>query len=119
MDPQGFARDLAAGNLSSSTTSEEKGLIVGDFSSDAAEEGQGQGGDKIPKPQNVVRMPPINWAKYQIVGEPLDKMHEEQLHRPSCGRPRPPEYVLASPYRPLVDELDTVPAKGKGRGGKT
>lgn len=87
---------------------------------------------KIPKPQNVVRMPPINWAKYQIVGEPLDKMHQEQLLRPSSGEPRPydydttqqprqqqlpqqraPEHVLAAPYRPLVDKLES-PVKSKG-----
>jgi hypothetical protein len=72
-------------------------------------------------------MPPINWAKYQIVGEPLDKMHQEQVLRPSTGEPQPlpsqsqsqsrpayydstgeraPEHVLAAPYRPLVDKLD-------------
>lgn len=87
--------------------------------------------NKIPQPQNIVRMPPINWAKYQIVGEPLEKMHQEQILRPSSGEPRPynydstqphpqqqqqqrsPEYVLAAPYRPLVDKLNS-PGKGRG-----
>jgi hypothetical protein len=70
----------------------------------------------IPVPQNVVRMPPINWAKYQVVGEPLDRMHEEQLYRPSPGQPsreRAPEHVLASPYRPLVDHLETPSRLGR------
>ncbi|EAS37039.2 uncharacterized protein CIMG_02393 [Coccidioides immitis RS] len=71
---------------------------------------------KIPKPQDIVRMPPINWAKYHIVGEPLDKLHEEQRQRPSPGEPRKdvpihvqkaPEHVIAAPYRPFTDKLDT------------
>ncbi|KAL4964585.1 uncharacterized protein BDV14DRAFT_174371 [Aspergillus stella-maris] len=72
----------------------------------------------LPAAQNVVRMPPVNWAKYQVVGGSLDKMHEEQLRRPSTGEPRrdeglAPEYMLASPYRPLVDKLES-PTKPKG-----
>lgn len=40
-----------------------------------------------PAPQNVYRMPPVNWAKYGIVGEVLDKMHEEQRTHPTLGEP--------------------------------
>lgn len=70
----------------------------------------------LPKPQDVVRMPPINWAKYHIVGEPLDRLHEEQRRRPSPGEPRrdtptpvqrAPEHVVAAPYRPFTDRLDS------------
>ncbi|KLJ09602.1 hypothetical protein EMPG_14976 [Blastomyces silverae] len=70
---------------------------------------------KIPAPQSVVRMPPINWAKYHIVGEPLDKLHEEQRRRPSAGEPRrddaplqqrAPEHFIAAPYRPFTDNLE-------------
>ncbi|PQE29818.1 Cysteine and histidine-rich domain-containing 1 protein [Rutstroemia sp. NJR-2017a WRK4] len=43
--------------------------------------------EEIPKPQNIVRCPPINWAKYGVVGESLDKMHEDQVRRPSEGFP--------------------------------
>jgi hypothetical protein len=43
--------------------------------------------EKLPKPQNIVRCPPINWAKYGVVGESLDKMHEDQVRRPSEGFP--------------------------------
>jgi hypothetical protein len=123
-DPEGFARELAAGRL----RAEDLGAII-QFSDDADDdemetEDDGKEGTKqsegdqspasrfgrIPPPQNVVRMPPINWAKYQVVGEPLDRMHEEQLRRPYSGEPRrepAPEHVLASPYRPLVDRLET------------
>lgn len=131
-DPEGFVKELAAGNL----TTKDKGSLI-EFSDErdggaedgpeGSESGKSSRFGKIPNPQNVVRMPPINWAKYQIVGEPLDKMHEEQLHRPAPGEPRreepaqrAPEHLLASPYRPLVDKLDT-PAKAKGtnKGRKT
>ena len=41
----------------------------------------------LPKPQNVVRMPHINWNKYAIVGEGLEKLHAEQIRRPPVGEP--------------------------------
>ena len=82
---------------------------------------------EIPSEQNVVRMPPINWAKYHIVGESLDKLHEEQRARPVAGqplrdedlrpKPRAPEHVIASPYDPWRDKLD-VKEKGRTRSGR-
>jgi hypothetical protein len=41
----------------------------------------------LPKPQNVVRCPPINWSQYGVVGESLDKLHAEQQRAPSQGVP--------------------------------
>ncbi|KAJ9226794.1 hypothetical protein C8Q69DRAFT_244815 [Paecilomyces variotii] len=124
-DPEGFARELAAGNLVSKGPSEsiisftdddDDGNETSEAAKDQSDKKRSNFG-KIPPPQNVVRMPPINWAKYQIVGEPLDKLHEEQQRRPSPGEPRreepvqrAPEHVLAAPYRPLVDKIET-PAK--------
>jgi hypothetical protein len=70
---------------------------------------------QFPNPQIVVRCPPINWAKYHVVGESLDKIHEEQRRRPEPGNPRrdeygrPPEHVIAAPYRPLIDKLEAAP----------
>jgi hypothetical protein len=70
---------------------------------------------QFPNPQNVVRCPPINWAKYHVVGESLDKLHEEQRRRPEPGNPRrdeygrPLEHVIAAPYRPSVDKLEAAP----------
>jgi hypothetical protein len=71
--------------------------------------------ETIPQPQNVVRCPPINWAKYHVVGAPLDRMHEEQRRNPTPGDPkrdetypaqRGPDHMLAAPYRPFVDVLE-------------
>lgn len=41
----------------------------------------------LPKPQSVVRCPPINWAQYGVVGESLDKLHAEQVAAPTPGTP--------------------------------
>lgn len=125
-DPEGFAQELAAGRLKT----KDHGTVI-QFSEDSAmDDEENEDGPQrtnpdgspasnfghIPVPQNVVRMPPINWAKYRVVGEPLDRMHEEQLHRPSSGEPgreRAPEHILASPYRPLVDQLQGPPKLGR------
>jgi hypothetical protein len=121
-NPEAFAHELATGRLKT----EDRGGVV-QFSDDSMETEDADGNPKrtnpdgspassfgsIPAPQNVVRMPPINWAKYSVVGEPLDRMHAEQLRRPYPGEPRQaraPEHLLASPYRPLVDQLD-APAR--------
>ncbi len=70
--------------------------------------------EDMPGPQDVIRAPPINWAKYHIIGEPLDRLHEEQKARPtSSGRPRrgvgevqaAPKHVIAAPYSPWTDTL--------------
>jgi len=42
---------------------------------------------KLPKPQSVVRCPPVNWAQYGVVGESLDKLHAEQVTAPTLGAP--------------------------------
>ena len=66
----------------------------------------------IPQPQNVIRCPPVNWAKYHIVGEPLDRMHEEQKRYPGCTEPprtqqgtRAPPHAVAAPYSPFTDGI--------------
>lgn len=72
----------------------------------------------IPDPQNVIRMPPVNWAQYHVVGESLDRLHEEQRLRPTGGIPAGgdpssllastrKEAVVAAPYDPFVDVLDS------------
>lgn len=120
-DPEKFAQELADGKLSK----KDQGGIVdlnhddedNEENEETADASQNSKIGSIPAPQNVVRMPPVNWAKYKVVGESLDKMHEEQLLRPSIGEPRreeapAPEYMLASPYQPLADKLES-PSKGK------
>jgi hypothetical protein len=77
---------------------------------------------QFPNPQNVIRCPPINWSKYHIVGEPLDRLHEEQRQRPEPGYVRrdeygrPPEHVIAAPYRPFVDKLEPTPGSFRREG---
>ncbi|OTB18378.1 hypothetical protein K445DRAFT_315185 [Daldinia sp. EC12] len=86
----------------------------------------------LPKPQNVVRCPPINWAQYAVVGDSLDKLHAEQLSRPAQGVPatlapdgqyqfraaepgRQEKLVgVAAPYAPGKDRIDRKP-KGPKR----
>ena len=64
----------------------------------------------IPQPQNDERCPPVNWAKYHVVGESLDKLHEEQKRYPGSSEPpraqngtRAPPHRVAAPYSPFVD----------------
>ena len=129
-DPVGFANAVAAGEV---TTTRCGALVVGpDPSSQLSESSNGhQAGStdsdtdsvgkdstkakkfgNLPGPQNVVRAPPINWAKYHIIGDPLDAMHEEQRKRPTPGQPHvdeepayTPEHVIAAPYNPWTDKL--------------
>lgn len=82
--------------------------------------------DDMPGPQNIIRTPPINWAKYHIVGEPLDRLHEEQQNRPTPGQPRRdgeegsrtgqgPKHVIAAPYSPWTDQLSASEGQGNSR----
>ncbi|KAI1404706.1 hypothetical protein F4819DRAFT_96909 [Hypoxylon fuscum] len=80
---------------------------------------------KLPKPQSVVRCPPINWSQYAVVGESLDKLHNEQLSQPTQGTPaavtsdgryefkgdgKQEKLVgVATPYAPGKDRLDKKP----------
>jgi hypothetical protein len=65
----------------------------------------------LPQPQNIIRCPPVNWAKYHVVGEPLDKMHEEQKKWPGASEPprtngvKMPAHAVASPYSPFTDGI--------------
>ena len=126
-DPEAFARDVANGNIkarNSRGVGPYPSSLAGDQDEDDQDDGAADGTgqqqqrhqarfEEIPTPQNVVRMPPINWAKYHIVGESLDKLHEEQRVRPVQGQPlrdddlrpreRGEENVIARPYDPWKD----------------
>lgn len=133
--PEEFVKQLAAGKLNTPDPGELISFTSGATSEDATaqdemeinhddtkvSDSQHQESNaqvefgKIPKPQNIARMPPINWAKYHIVGEPLDKLADEQRRRPAPGDPRrdvssesqrAPEHFIAAPYRPFVDKLE-------------
>ena len=124
-DPEAFAADVAAGKVK--TASQSGPLAGGDDFQDSAldsDEDDNRSSqtssrfDTIPGPQNIVRTPPINWAKYHIVGEALDKLHEEQRARPTPGQPRrdddpirAPKHVIAAPYSPWADKQADSPMR--------
>jgi hypothetical protein len=63
----------------------------------------------VPLPQDVVRCPPIEWAKYNIVGESLDKLHRDQQAHPGEAGSSQRDSVVAAPYNPFLDKLDPRP----------
>lgn len=112
-DPQAFVDDLAAGRLAPTP---KTGIEVDDEPSDDDETGNQPRSDSkfgsFPAAQNVVRAPPVEWAKYHIVDEPFDRMHEVQRTYPGfkdemleAGQ-KPQPHTIASPYKPFTDELD-------------
>ncbi|MCJ1370119.1 hypothetical protein MMC20_001331 [Loxospora ochrophaea] len=124
-NPESFAKDVVSGKIKSSSDRGPFDLSLKDKDgSDGQDEemvdvddDERRGRDhsqfeNIPGPQNIVRCPPINWAKYHIVGQALDNLHNEQRLRPTAGEPerdlepsRAPEHVIAAPYRPWEDKL--------------
>jgi hypothetical protein len=86
--------------------------------------------NSLPKPQHVVRAPPINWAQYAVAGDSLDRLHAEQVSQPTQGTPavvgekgfyefkggdgRQERYDgVAAPYNPAKDKLDPKPARSR------
>ena len=133
-NPQTFVRSLQEQRAHASKA--KKDILTPTLSdlSEAAWEEQGGGGEEqngaerkdsagaqgpatdesklpaIPEPQNIIRCPPVNWAKYHIVGESLDKMHEEQRRYPGSAEPprthhgaKAPPHAVAAPYSPFTD----------------
>jgi len=90
---------------------------------DSTKPGESKSWEKLPKPQDVVRMPHINWDQYAVVGESLNKLHSEQLRNPPEGSPQrlgPGGQLLPS----ALGSLPATPAKDKNekmgtrKGGK-
>ncbi|GKT42161.1 uncharacterized protein ColSpa_02342 [Colletotrichum spaethianum] len=146
-NPSAFLADLGAGKVH---TQGDKLFPESDSDSDdetdgtKADQGAGEDGtrqgkakaqpqpwESLPKPQNVVRCPPINWSQYAVVGESLDKIHADQIARPSQGAPatlgpngtyefkgepggNQRSFIgVAAPYTPGKDRIDK-----KAKGGK-
>ena len=136
-NPEGFADAVAAGQIK---TTRSGAIFVGPHP-DVPEPANGDLRDGVdtdgdeerkrmpqelefgdfPGAQNVVRCPPINWAKYHIVGESLDKLHEEQRARPAPGQPhtemeseRAVQHVIAAPYDPWSDTLHESSMRTRG-----
>jgi hypothetical protein len=125
-EPHKFVDHLKAGKL---TKPDPVGIIAMDDSDDddtgntKALEGVGPFG-KFPTAQNVVRSPPINWDKYHVVGESLDKLHEQQVKRPGSDYSAEEqsraqfEHTIAAPYRPFLDKLEPLPGTPPRDGGR-
>ncbi|MCJ1403952.1 hypothetical protein MMC11_007175 [Xylographa trunciseda] len=119
-DPERFAHELSSGNVKSASN---RGILGGENSHfpdgpDGPTRQERSSFEIIPAPQNIVRCPPVNWAKYHIVGEPLDNLHAQQRSRPSSGEPqrdfetlRDSDYMIAAPYRPWADQNPASPVR--------
>ena len=131
-DPTGFVEALMAGRISIRDTGGSVGLplsstggISGEYAiEDDFPDPEGHSTPNqtskfgvIPTPQNIVRCPPINWAKYHVIGDSLDRLHDEQRLRPLSGEPqrdeprRAPVHVIAAPYRPFEDKIVDPPMR--------
>ncbi|MCJ1388041.1 hypothetical protein MMC18_000885 [Xylographa bjoerkii] len=131
-DPQRFAHELSSGNVKSASS---RGILGGensdflDYQTDLSRDDSGTRESTsfgiIPAPQNIVCCPPVNWAKYHIVGGALDNLHEEQRSRPWSGEQRrdfetsgESDHVIAAPYRPWADQIPASPARTRSVGNK-
>ncbi|KAG9232162.1 hypothetical protein BJ875DRAFT_381347 [Amylocarpus encephaloides] len=134
-DLEGFVGALARGELGkpdSAVPPRQGGDGDEDEDNDEDEgmedaKGKGRRWPALPKPQDIVRCPPINWTQYAVVGDSLDKLHNEQVSRPSEGMPqqvgadgqlgfggegaRRVDVGVMAPYNPLRDKIE----KKKGK----
>jgi len=122
--PEAFLEVLQSGRLAKT---QQQGIELDDDDDDDGDDGYGQNENKLstkdaesgasfgqlPTPQNIVRCPPIEWEKYHVVGEPLERLHEQQRDRPGMieydlNGPDAlrPAHVIAAPYRPFNDRLE-------------
>ena len=114
-DPEAFVNELNGGKL---TAQPRTGVDVDEDEEESESEKAGHEGEKEPRfgkfpaPQNVVRAPPVEWSKYHIVGEPLDRMHQIQRRYPGFKEEmldavqKPQPHTIASPYKAFADKLD-------------
>ncbi|KAL9056312.1 MAG: hypothetical protein Q9162_003003 [Coniocarpon cinnabarinum] len=114
--PERFKDDLVSGRLTYEARPQNALQATLEGGNDSSDEGDDDGDThagkrehasmKIPGPQNIVRCPPINWEKYHIIGEPLDRMHEDQRIRPTPGQPwsEEREAVASGSYEPSRDK---------------
>ncbi|CAG9939219.1 unnamed protein product [Clonostachys rosea f. rosea IK726] len=85
--------------------------------------------DFLPDRISIARCPPINWSQYAVVGDALEKIHDEQVKRPVQGTPgvyangiyefkggegRQEEYQgPTAPYDPLNEHVGNKPKSKK------
>lgn len=110
-DPEQFVKDLEQGKLSQSSRTGIEQDESGSSSVQPSDRNASNFGT-FPTAQDVVRAPPVEWAKYHIVGEPLDRLHQVQQHYPGftessrAGANLAQPHEIAAPYRPFLDRLD-------------
>lgn len=145
-DPEGFMKAADSGELQmkgdrlfnpsaedeEDDDDEDEEMEEANGEQDTTSDGKEKPWGKLPGKQTVVRCPPINWQKYAVVGESLDKLHADQTARPTEGMPqvlgldgklryggdgprRAPDLGIAAPYQPGRDKIDKM---GTRRGGK-
>jgi hypothetical protein len=84
---------------------------------------------ELPDRISIARCPPINWSQYAVVGDALEKIHDEQVKRPVQGTPgvyangvyefkggegRQEEYQgPTAPYDPLNEHVGNKPKSKK------
>ncbi|KAI4153930.1 MAG: hypothetical protein LQ340_002003 [Diploschistes diacapsis] len=128
-DPEAFTKALKAGQVRKAS---QQGFLGthedGESSGDDTQSNQpkkalsdestalDQDFGRVPQAQNVVRCPPINWAKYHVAGDALDSLHEQERRQPTAAEPQQSEsatgpHVVAAPYSPWRDRLPTNPPK--------
>lgn len=140
-DPDAFVKDLVAGKVNSGQSQAQRNKANdggNDDDDDDDDSGDNSGASKaqkprdwssLPKPQDVVRCPPINWSQYAVVGESLDKLHNEQVTHPTQGAPfvvgaggtyefkgdgkQERRDGVAAPYAPGKDKIDRKPKSKK------
>lgn len=121
-DPQGFVSDLRDSKFARTPRT---GVDV-DYEDREDEDAQPDlnGRSKfgtIPAVQKVVRCPPINWDKYHVVGESLDRLHERQRNFPGVTEEQiqrsghPLKHTIAAPYRPGIDKLEEKTRNVQGK----
>lgn len=142
-DPQGFARALFSGEIktrsdplffpetASDYLGEEKAVESSNSNNYPLTQSVFGPWEKLPLQQNIVRSPPINFAKYAVVSESLDKPYNDPVGRPSEGVPQNfgarVEYVetgevncrhcdigIAAPYNPFRDKISKVGPRKSG-----
>ena len=106
--PEEFVKELQTGRLSRQP---RLGVDVDDFGSTDVEQSAANAPKfgHFPAAQNIVRTPPVEWAKYHIVGEPLERIHHIQQQFPGSTEENIDQIqpqAIAEPYRPFVDRLD-------------
>jgi len=94
-DPEGFTKALVGGEVKMRGDGLYNPGLEENGKEDEGEEEEGEKKTKksamwptIPTPQSIVRCPPINWTQYGVVGDSLDKLHKDQVQRPSEGMPQ-------------------------------